>query len=147
MEFIHARYLHYKSAVQHPSDQTPQRRVTFVVRCAVWTLSSVLFNGSDNPHSVTGRIVSRAAEIVLTHLRLTYIHTYMPWIHKSVEVTTGCAISHNIQIYRLYNFTFEHYKLKHYKRVTYLIMNHLYTHKIHLLSKRSVYLSIFLMLL
>jgi exonuclease III len=26
-------------------------------------------------------------------------HTYIPWIQKSVEMTTGCGISHNIQIY------------------------------------------------
>jgi hypothetical protein len=52
-----------------------------------------------------------------------------------------------MQLYRLHNFTFEYYTLKHYKRVTYVTMNHLYTQQIHLLSKSSVHLSIFLMLL
>jgi hypothetical protein len=36
------------------------------------------------------------------------IHTYIPWIHKYVEVTTGCGISHNIQIYSYTDYRILH---------------------------------------
>jgi hypothetical protein len=40
------------------------------------------------------------------------MHTYIPWIHKSVEVTTGCGIRHNIQIYSYTDYRILHFGIK-----------------------------------
>ena len=69
-----------------------------------------------------------------------YIHTYIPWIHKCGIKTVGCETSYkytNIQIY----------SVKHYKHLKHGTVNHLYNYKIHLQSKRSVYVGVFLRLL
>ena len=69
----------------------------------------------------------------------THMHTCFPWIHKCVIKTVGCGTSHK------YSYTYLQCKTLQTFYIN--IINHLYTQKIHLQSKRSVYVHIFLRLI
>jgi len=70
----------------------------------------------------------------------TGMHTYIPRTHKCVTKTVGCGTSHKyINIHNFFGVKYCKHFTKQYSRSSVHI-------KVHLQSKRSVYLSIFLRL-
>jgi hypothetical protein len=82
----------------------------------IYSLYSVMSTGIMKAHAEEAVCVRGWCALKPIHIYMyIYIHihtyiTYIPWIHKSVEVTTGCGISHNIQIYSYTDYRILHNK-------------------------------------